>query len=52
MRGAIPPFPQYISIAWYLIKYRDNFTFNCTFTLCRSPIWFRTGTSGELLWTR
>jgi hypothetical protein len=25
MRGAIPP-PEYIFIAWCLVKYRDNFT--------------------------
>jgi hypothetical protein len=27
MRGAIPPLPQYASMAWCLVKYRDNFTF-------------------------
>jgi hypothetical protein len=27
MRGAIPPFPQYVFIAWCLVKHRDNFTF-------------------------
>jgi hypothetical protein len=27
MRGAIPPFPQYVLMAWYLVKYRDNFNF-------------------------
>jgi len=26
MRGAIPP-PQYVFMAWYLVKHRDNFTF-------------------------
>jgi hypothetical protein len=31
MRGAIPPFPQYVLMAWCLVKYRDNFTFNFTF---------------------
>jgi hypothetical protein len=25
IRGAIPP-PQYVFMAWYLVKYRDNFT--------------------------
>jgi len=27
MRGAIPPLPQYASMAWCLVKHRDNFTF-------------------------
>jgi len=27
MSGAIPPFPQYAFMAWYLVKCRDNFTF-------------------------
>jgi hypothetical protein len=27
MRGAIPPLPQYVSMAWCLVKHRDNFTF-------------------------
>jgi hypothetical protein len=27
MRGATPPLPQYVFTAWYLVKYRDNFTF-------------------------
>jgi hypothetical protein len=27
MRGAIPPLPQYIFMAWCLVKQRDNFTF-------------------------
>jgi hypothetical protein len=31
MRGAIPPLPQYVFMAWCLVKHRDNFTF--TFTL-------------------
>jgi hypothetical protein len=36
-RGAVPPFSQYVFVAWYLVKHRDNFTFNFTdlFTLCR-----------------
>jgi hypothetical protein len=24
--GAIPPFPQYVFMAWCLVKHRDNFT--------------------------
>jgi hypothetical protein len=27
MRGAILPLPKYVFMAWYLVKYRDNFTF-------------------------
>jgi hypothetical protein len=27
MRGAIPLLPQYIFMAWCLVKHRDNFTF-------------------------
>jgi len=27
MRGAIPPLLQYVFMEWYLVKYRDNFTF-------------------------
>jgi len=35
MRGAMPPLPQYIFMAWYLVKHRDNFTF---FTFMPSKI--------------
>jgi len=31
MCGAISPFPQYLFMAWCLVKHRDNFSF--TFTL-------------------
>jgi hypothetical protein len=27
MRGAIPPLPQYVFMAWCLVKHRDKFTF-------------------------
>jgi hypothetical protein len=27
MRGAIPPLPLYIFMAWYLVNYRDSFIF-------------------------
>jgi hypothetical protein len=27
MRGTISPFPQYVFMAWCLVKHRDNFTF-------------------------
>jgi hypothetical protein len=26
MNGAIPPLPQYVVMAWYLVKHRDYFT--------------------------
>jgi hypothetical protein len=31
--GVIHPFPQYVFMAWCLVKHRDNFTFTFTFTL-------------------
>jgi hypothetical protein len=34
MHGAIPPLPQYVFMAWYLVKHRDNFTF-----LRRDIVW-------------
>jgi hypothetical protein len=27
MRGAIPPLPQYVFMAWCLVNHRDDFTF-------------------------
>jgi hypothetical protein len=27
MRGTIPPLPQYVFMAWCLVKHRHNFTF-------------------------
>jgi hypothetical protein len=30
MRGAIPPLPQYVFMAWFLVKHRDNFAFTFT----------------------
>jgi hypothetical protein len=27
MRGAIPPLPQYVFMAWCLVKHRNNFAF-------------------------
>jgi hypothetical protein len=30
MRGAIPPLPQYVFLSWWLVKYRDKFTFHST----------------------
>jgi hypothetical protein len=52
MRGAIPPLPQYIFMAWCLVKHRDNFTFTLLdggkgsasrlirFTLKERPPWY------------
>jgi hypothetical protein len=31
MTGAVPPLSQYVFMAWYLVKYRDDFTFTCQF---------------------
>jgi hypothetical protein len=28
MRGSITPLPQYVFMAWCLVKHRDNFTFS------------------------
>jgi hypothetical protein len=30
MRAAIRPLPQYVFMAWCLVKHRDNFTFTYT----------------------
>jgi hypothetical protein len=30
MCGALPPLPQYVFMAWCLVKHRDNFTFTFT----------------------
>jgi hypothetical protein len=27
MRGGVFPLPQYVFMAWYLLKHKDNFTF-------------------------
>jgi hypothetical protein len=32
MRGTIPPRPQYVFIAWCLVKHRDNFNFTLLYT--------------------
>jgi hypothetical protein len=32
MRGAIPPLPQYVFIAWCSVKHRNNFTFTSNIT--------------------
>jgi hypothetical protein len=37
MRGTLPPLPQYVFMAWCVVKHRDNFTF--TFKLvCGYPL--------------
>jgi hypothetical protein len=33
MRGAIPPLPQYVLMAWCLVQHMDNFNF--TFNIVR-----------------
>jgi hypothetical protein len=38
MSAAILPLPQYIFMAWCLVKHRDKFTFTFTFTLQLNPI--------------
>jgi hypothetical protein len=35
MRRSIPPLPQYVFMAWCLVKHRDDFTFTFTFTFTR-----------------
>jgi hypothetical protein len=37
MRGVILPFPLYVSMAWCLVKHRDNFTFTFIFFLGLHP---------------
>jgi len=34
MRGYIPPLPQYVFLAWCLVKHRDNFAFTFPFISC------------------
>jgi hypothetical protein len=45
MRGAIPPLPQYIFMAWYFLKHMDNFTFTivkCMDSVCHYQSYVRT----------
>jgi hypothetical protein len=37
MRGAIPPLPQYVFMAWCLVKHRDNFTFHLNVITTAQP---------------
>jgi len=32
MRGFIPPLSQYVFMAWFLLKQRDNFAYRAVFT--------------------
>jgi hypothetical protein len=41
MSGAIPPLPEYVFMAWCLVKHRDNFTFTFTLTFYPLPNIFR-----------
>jgi hypothetical protein len=42
MRGAIPPLPQYVFVAWCLVKHRDNFTFTFNiFLILDLPVLFK-----------
>jgi len=43
MRGGIPPLPQCVFMARYLLKHRDNFTF--TFITSWRGTYFSTGTA-------
>jgi hypothetical protein len=59
MRGAIPPLPHYVFMAWCLVKHRDNFTFYTIILelilgkyggeVWTGVMWIRIGTSGGLL---
>jgi len=41
MRGAIPPFAQYVFMACCLVKHRDNFTFPLPYCTARVVnMWF------------
>jgi hypothetical protein len=45
MRGAIPPFPRYVFMAWWLVKHRDNFSFYlylCWVSGARIVQWYST----------
>jgi hypothetical protein len=39
--GAIPPLPQYIFMAWCLVKHRDNFTLPLSYKRKLSVLWQR-----------
>jgi hypothetical protein len=46
MSGAIPRLPQYVFLAWCLVKQRDNFTFIFTYTVFKKLALFpRSGVS-------
>jgi len=35
--GAIPPLPQYVFMAWYLVKHRDNFNLTLNISVMKKP---------------
>jgi hypothetical protein len=39
MRGPIPPLPQYVFMAWCLVKHRDNFTFTFMSLKDKEVLW-------------
>jgi hypothetical protein len=41
MRDSIPPLPQYIFMAWCLVKQRNNFTFTLSFSCRLSEAYFK-----------
>jgi hypothetical protein len=43
MRGAIPSLPQYVFMAWCLVKHRDNFNVYCAFIIDRNRAKIGTG---------
>jgi hypothetical protein len=64
MSGAIPSFPQYVFMAWCLVKHRDNFTFTLPYlrirklsvllVLYRNPLYVlvKTMDSGVHVWEK
>jgi hypothetical protein len=38
MRGVILPLPQYVFMAWCLVKHRDKFTFTLPGTTVQQPV--------------
>jgi hypothetical protein len=46
MRGAIPPLPKYVIMAWCLVKYRDTFTFTLSFGVATRLVAGRSGVLG------
>jgi hypothetical protein len=42
MREAIPPLPQYVFVAWCLVKHRDNVTFLISHEVKKLPAFYGT----------